>query len=81
MLLYLAPLHTRAEGYDHGNCEDHTSLSKALDFDMVCRKKHWVYFLEVGLMQILANHETLFVVCHLFVHDGFFGPFGLHRLV
>ena len=34
-------------------------LSKGGTTDLVCRKLHHAYLLEVGLMQIVANHEPL----------------------
>jgi hypothetical protein len=36
--------------------------------NMICRNVHQAYLLEVGSTQILANHKTLFVVCHARIH-------------
>ena len=38
---------------------------KVLDSDMVCRNLRLAYFLEVGSMQIMVDHETLFIVYHV----------------
>jgi hypothetical protein len=27
--------------------------------------------LEMGLLQIMADHETLFIICHVGIHVGF----------
>ena len=44
------------------------------------------HLLEVGLMKIPGDHETLSIVCHVelhvdFIHEVFFGPLGLHLRV
>ena len=59
----------------------------AFDFDMECWNLRQAYLLDVGLTQILANHETLPLVlpyknpCRLLIHDNFFGSLGLRLLV
>jgi hypothetical protein len=47
---------------------------------VVSRNLHHAHHLEVGLMKIMGDHETLSIVCHvgLFIHEVFFGPLGIH---
>ena len=53
---------------------------------IVCQNMRHAYLLEVGLMQILAYHETLVIVHHARIHVNsssminFFGPLDLHLL-
>ena len=46
-------------------------LSKVLDSNMVCWNLCHAYLLEVGLMQILVEHETLSIICHVGIHVDF----------
>ena len=51
---------------------------------MICRNLHQANLLEVGLMQIMEDHETLSIVSHVRLHVDFssvdfcFAPLGLH---
>jgi hypothetical protein len=47
------------------------SHPKAVVLNMVCPNLRQAYLLEVGLTSILANHETLFIVCHVGIHVDF----------
>ena len=38
---------------------------------MFCRNLRQAYLLEVGMMQVLADHETLSIVCHVGTHVDF----------
>ena len=38
---------------------------------MTCRNLRQAYLLEVDLMQILANHETLFMIFYVEIHVNF----------
>ena len=42
-----------------------------VETDMVCQNLHQAYPLEVGLMQIFADYETLFIVCHVGIYVDF----------
>jgi hypothetical protein len=44
-------------------CEGPWFSSTCRTIDMVCWNLHWAYFLEMGMIQIPAYHETLFIVC------------------
>ena len=38
---------------------------------LVCWSLHQAYFLELGLIQISVEHETIFVICHVGIHVNF----------
>ena len=46
-------------------------MSTAFDFEMVCWNFCHAYFLEADLMQILANHVTLSIICHVEIYVDF----------
>ena len=59
------------------------SIERALfvEIDMICQNLLQGYFLEVGLMQIPANHETLFIIYDAQIHVDFLLALGFHFLV
>ena len=38
---------------------------------MICRNFRQAYLFKVGLMQILAKHKILFILCHVGLHIDF----------
>ena len=60
---------------------------QGLDFDMVYLKLRRAYLLEVNLTQILADHETLFIVYNVRIYVDFSSiiitlcPYAFHPLV
>ena len=74
----LGPLHARPKGRDYLVVKGPRFSSNAHATDMVCRELHHVYPLEVGLKQIMADHEILLIVCHVGIHVDFsFRKFSL----
>lgn len=55
----LWPLSTQAKGPNHVIVR---TLDSHPNIDIVCHNLHEAYLLEVGLMLILVDHETLFIV-------------------
>ena len=52
-------------------CEGMRFSSKGCTTNMVCWNLCHAYLLEVGLMQIPTNHDTLSIVCHVEIHVDF----------
>ena len=65
------PLHKLTKDCDHVLVTAFDSHSKGHATDMVCHNLCHVYLLEVGLMQILAYHETTHTACHVGTHVDF----------
>ena len=61
----LEPLHTQAKGRAHVVARALRFSSKDRTIAMVCRNLCQAYLLEVGMMQIRANHETLYILYHV----------------
>jgi hypothetical protein len=54
---------TQAKAHDH--------VTSCLMNIIVFRNLHQAYHLEVGLMQTLADQETLFTICHVGIYVEF----------
>ena len=66
------------------HCVGFQLSSKGRATNMVCRNLYQDYLWEMGMTQILTDHEPLFTnfscktLCRLVNYDNFFRPWGLH---
>ena len=62
---------TPSQGHDHVIVKALDSHPKAVQLTFVYWNLREAYLLKVGLAQIMADHEPLFMSCHVGIHMDF----------